>query len=206
MTGVLLIMMSCAKQEVTATFTTPSIYRFNSPTVVTKTYYAYENGRYNQKTKDIESFITGNEILADSINNIFDQNFSKQAFLEFNFLNSNQVDVTLGKLDSTKQKYITGEIVTSNYRFEGNFLKIDSFPSLKIGVNNFFLELRECYHFADRLFKRYSPDTFAIRNFNHLPCRYDNDSLYINSMKNDYINLTLDTVAIYNVELIYSKY
>ena len=64
--GALAMIFSCTKQEEPVTFTVPSKYRFNSPTVLSKTYYVDSLGNYIIKTKDLETFILDNEGFAQN--------------------------------------------------------------------------------------------------------------------------------------------
>ncbi len=205
--SILVIVTSCQEKEILS-FTTPSTYRFNSPTLVDKAYYVRDttNNQYIKVNDTLETFVVDNEDLADSLNSRFKVVFASESIIAFEFLSDKEVNIQFAKFDAKLNKYIDQRSQKSAYKFEGNAIKIDLLPNLNINLDNFFLELRQCYHAADRLsYPRSTPqDTTFSRNYDLRPCSFANDRDYINAMQPNVGRI--DTVAVYKLDVIYSKY
>jgi hypothetical protein len=200
------IAVSCADKAV-PTFTVPSTYRFNSPTLVDKTYYVYDNGGYRLVTDTLDDFLVDNEVLGDSLNQRLRKVFINETITSISFLTTNESQITFAMYDPLTSTYINPRIVNSKYRFEGNDLKIDSLPNAKMNIDGDFYEVRQKYHAADRVYRWVKTDTtLRVRDYDLRPYQYDDDKSYINFMSLQRPDYSMDTLAIYDVDVIYSKY
>jgi hypothetical protein len=199
---------SCKTEEV-ATFTTPSTYRFNSPTVVDKAYYVRTSTNdYKKVTDTLEDFVVDNEDLADSINVKLLGLFEKQAITSIAFINGTDAKITFARYDRLAKNFVNIVEEPSKYSLVGNKIVFDILPAVDIEINNFFLELRQCYQACDRVagVRRKFPlkDTLVQRSFDLRQCQFTKDIDYIGELQPTIG--AIDTVAIYDLDVVFSKY
>jgi hypothetical protein len=199
------MLISC-QDQVTPTFTTPSTYRYNSPQLETTEIFEYGLGTYIPFISNENKFGIDNESNSDSINRIVNLEFLKSgAVTQLNFSGPAIVQVTVAKLDTVNKAntFIVNKIVSSGYRFEGNKLKIDSFPDRRWEIDNDFYEIRECYYFSEQSWK--VNDTLRARVFDYSLCNSIDKVDYIKKVSTNRGRI-FDTVAVHLVDLIFTKY
>jgi hypothetical protein len=199
--------VSCKKEEA-ATFTTPSTYRFNSPTLVDESYYVLVGDTvYRKITDTLEDFIVDGEDLADSINNRLLAIFQVQAITSIEFVNGTDANITFARYDNTDivNKFVDFVTKPTKYSFVGNNVSFDILPDADIHIDNFFLELRQCYQACDRLDRKVTAtDTTVTRFYDFRRCEFSSDQSYISALQP--LNSKIDTLAIYHFDVVFSKY
>jgi hypothetical protein len=196
---------SCTKVE--RTFNIPSTYRFNSPSLVSKTIFSIDTGTGSivELTKELGSFNRSNNEIADSINRIVKTQFTQVFLQSLTFISSNQLKLSFARIDTSKtlDEVIPVKDTTYTYSLSGNTVKIDDTP-YTLFLDNYFEEIILCNEFTLRNQK--TPNNTNIRKYYLSNCNSINPLESVKAIINKVPKVAYDTISVEYVHYIFSKY
>ncbi|MBK8346317.1 MAG: hypothetical protein IPL08_01375 [Saprospiraceae bacterium] len=201
------ILASCTKDQVN-TFTLPSVYRFNTPSLDSKSIFVIDPGTKNIRmiSDTLGSFNRGNKEIADSLNRIILTEFLSERLETVMFNNSEDATLTFGRLDTvgTPDKIVDLKEIKTKYKLSGNQVVFTDFPQYLIFLNNEFLELDYCQELTLRSAKLSTGG--SQKKYYKRPCTSDLPRDIVSRIVSSEPGVKYDTISLEYVKYIYSKY
>lgn len=194
------IFFSCKKED-TYTFSTPSTYRFNSPSLVERNVYLINGNDYTLLIDSLGSFDKSNAEIADTLNVFIKQNFIDPFITELMLIDGSNLKMVISNYDTLSKKFVTIKEENLGYSLVGNDLEINGYPELSINIDTDFMELRQCKLFSERSVKNAPQNLYIEEN-----CTTRDGEKTVDKIVKSDLSVTFDTISVEYVDFIYSKY
>jgi len=198
--------ISCSKTE-TIPSLFPGSYRFNSPNLSEKNFIVIDSLTKSLRkiTDTLGSFNRPNSVIADSLNNIIELEFTKGMLRSITFRSESNATLFFGYLDTVGvDKIIPLDTLNTGYRLVGNQILFDARPNFLMSINNDFLELNFCQEFTLRSDKHASMD--SLNYYSKQLCVTDDPIEVIQRILNENPTKIYDTISVEFVNYIYTRY
>ncbi|MEZ4912055.1 MAG: hypothetical protein R2774_14480 [Saprospiraceae bacterium] len=196
----LALLFGCKKEE-TYSFSTPSTYRFNSPSLTNRQVFAIQDSKYTQLIDSLGSFDKSNEEIADTLNVFIKQNFIDPFITEITLTDSKNVKLVISQYDTLTKAFTVLREENLGYTLVGNDVEITGYPNLSINIDTDFMELRLCKSFSERSIFNSDKNEYHEEN-----CTTRDGESTINNIVVSNPSITYDTIGLEYVDFIYSKY
>lgn len=198
--------ISCSKTETTISLF-PSSYRFNSPNLAEKHFIVIDSLTQDLKriSDTLGTFNRPNSVIADSLNNIIKNDFTRGMLRSINFESGSTATLFFGILDTVGvDRILPLDTVVTSYKLSGNQIIFDARPNFAILINNDFLELNFCQEFTLRSDKRVSGD--SMNYYSNQLCVTGDPFEVVRRIIIDNPDKKYDTIAVEYVNYIFSRY
>lgn len=193
--------LSCQKTE-TFSFTTPSTYRFNSPSLYDRQVFSIETNQTATLLVDsLGTFKKSNAEVADTLNVLIQQNYQDELITSMTLNDGKNLDLTFSKYDTLQHKFVTVREENLDYFLTGNDIQITKYPELNFGLDNDFMEIHLCKEFSERSIKDITTHEYIEEN-----CTSSIPQKIVERILSESQGKKYDTIAVEVVNFIYSKY
>lgn len=198
--------ISCTKTETTTTLF-PGSYRFNSPNLFEKHFIVIDSATQNLRkiTDTLGTFNRPNSVIADSLNNIITNDFTKGMLRSIAFRTESSATLFFGILDTVGvDRILSLDTLVTGYSLVGNQIVFDARPNYAIFINNDFLELNFCQEFTLRSDKHASKD--SLNYYSNQLCSTSDPFEVVGRIILENPDKIYDTIAVEYVNYIFSRY